>query len=106
MHYNPISIHNVEHVIFLATAGEDYTHYETKFNFRGGIRQETLKFLYIPIIDDNIAEPRESFEVSFEPRKNLYLRNNVIKVYICDNDGGKSYFRTIHLVIANPNRSC
>ena len=45
--------------------------------------------MYIPIIDDSIVEPRESFEVSFEPRRNFYLRNNIIKVYICDNDGGK-----------------
>ena len=75
-------------VSLCTTAGEDYTYYETKFNFRGGTRQDTLKFVYIPIIDDTIAEQRESFEVVFTPRRNLYLRNNIVKVIICDNDGG------------------
>ena len=70
------------------TAGVDYTHYESNFNYRGGIRQDVLKLVYIPIIDDTIAEPRESFEVTFTPTRNFYLRNNVIKVIICDDDGG------------------
>ena len=74
------------HVLY--AAGVDYTHYENRFNYRGGIRQDTLDFVYIQILDDAIAEPRESFEVSFTPTRNLYLRNNVIKVFICDNDGG------------------
>ncbi|CAI8033561.1 FRAS1-related extracellular matrix protein 2, partial [Geodia barretti] len=70
-----------------AVAGVDYTHYESNFNYRGGIRQDTLKFVYIPIIDDTIEEARESFEVTFTPTRNFYLRNNVIKVIICDDDG-------------------
>ena len=73
------------------TAGEDYTEYQNRFTYRGGIRQESLKFVYIPITDDTIVEPRESFEVTFTPRRNLYLRNDVIKVFICDNDGGNSH---------------
>lgn len=73
------------------TAGDDYTHYETMFNYRGGIRQDTLKFVYIQIVDDTIAEPRESFEVLFTPTRNMYLRNNLITVYICDNDGSKPF---------------
>ena len=77
------------HCITIYTAaGVDYTHYESNFNYRGGNRQDVLKFVYIPIIDDTIEEPRESFEITFTPTRNFYLRNDVIKVIICDNDGG------------------
>ena len=80
--------------MFFYEAGTDYVSYSSTLTYRGGNanRQEVLKFVYISINDDNVAEPREHFLVKFTPTKNLYLRNDVIKVFICDDDGGESIY--------------
>ena len=78
--------------LFLSAAGADYVYFgPIKLFYRGGRRQESEVKFDITIIDDDIPEPTESFEISGLATKNLYFPFPVMTVTILDNEAGKIY---------------
>jgi glucose/arabinose dehydrogenase/HAMP domain-containing protein len=69
-----------------AVAGDDYETTSGTVTFAAG---EIAKTITIPIADDNIGEPKETFSVQFSNPSNIFLDNgDRTTVTIDDNDGG------------------
>ena len=76
---------------FFYAAGSDYVNFgPVKLFYRGGRRQENEVKFDITIIDDDINEPTESFEISSSATRNLYFPFPVMTVTIVDDDAGKN----------------
>ena len=68
----------------------DYVNFgPINFVYRGGNRREDLLEFQITIIDDDIMEPTERFEISGLATKNLYFPFPVMTVTIVDNEERK-----------------
>ena len=77
----------VSYSISCSTVGTDYVSFApVNLVYHGGSRQEDLIEFNITIIDDDIPEPIESFEISGLATRNLYFPFPVMTVTILDNE--------------------
>ena len=67
-----------------STVGTDYADFSINFVYRGGSKQEDMMEFEINIIDDNIMEPIERFQIVGVATKNLYFPFPVMTVTIVD----------------------
>ena len=58
-----------------------------KLTYSGGKRQISVRSITIPIVDDNIEEPEERFEVTLTPIRNVLIHNSTITIHIYDDSG-------------------
>lgn len=74
------------------TVGEDYVDFGiVTLIYRGGDRQESLMEFDITILDDDVIEPTERFQIVGVPRRNIVIPIPTLTVTILDDDGGNAY---------------
>jgi glucose/arabinose dehydrogenase len=68
-----------------AIAGSDYESRSGQITFANGVTSQTIS---IPILDNSVTEPNETFQVNFSNPVGVTLTNSSVAVTILDNDSG------------------
>ena len=81
---------------------EDYITQRTELTYTPGTQVGDVQCLAVPIVDDNVPEPLESFFVnifSFSPLVRVFPGRETTRISIRDNDSKFSSFNACFLII-------